>query len=85
MSEPKASGAGSSPRQSTDEVGAGAPMSAKCRVEVIGFQTRSLWCLVLSPRACRFAQPFAGRFLCCHPERERILARTLAEKPPGSH
>jgi hypothetical protein len=62
------------------ETGAGAPVPAKCRAEEFGFKVRSAWCLVKSPKRCSFAVPFAGGFICCHPQRERIVARTLAEK-----
>jgi hypothetical protein len=69
------------PPQPTPVVGAGAPIPAQCRGEAIGYEVRSVWCLVRWPRPCRFSQPFADGFLCCHPQRERIVARTRAEKP----
>jgi hypothetical protein len=85
MSKSNSSSAGSKPPRHPEEVGAGAPEPSKCRAEPIGWAPLVAWCLFESPVKCRFSEPFESRWLCCHPQRERIVARAQAEarRPPG--
>ena len=70
--------------QPTGGGGALAPDLAKCRARLIHVGLPSAWCLVRAPDKCRYSVPFAGKYICCHPQRARIVARTLAEGSRGS-
>jgi hypothetical protein len=37
------------------------------------------WCLAPQGYDCRFSQPFGDALLCCHPQRDRIVARKPAQ------
>ncbi len=86
MSESDSPNAERKPPQSIEEVGAGAPIPAICRAQLISVGHRSAWCLVEGGPRCKFSEPFANGFLCCHPQRERIILRTLVDhaspRPP---
>ena len=62
------------------EIGAGAPNPEKCQA---GRKSHGLdlpLCFVKPTPRCRFGLPFAGAYFCRHPEVERIIARTRAQK-----
>jgi hypothetical protein len=51
------------------------PDPAICRAKPAGWGDYAD-CLVDGPYLCRFALPFGFRYLCLHPERAAIIART---------
>jgi hypothetical protein len=49
---------------------------ADCRVEGIGFNFEVVFCRSDDPRHCRNAMSFGNDFVCLHPQRQEILARS---------
>ena len=64
------------------EIAVGAPEPAKCRARLIHLGRDASWCLAEPSSRCPYAIPFGATFLCVHPDRELIAARTLAEGGP---
>jgi len=62
------------------EIGAGAPDPAACRAEAIFQDAKVAWCKRGQGTVCRFSLPYGSEHVCCHPERERIVARTLVQR-----
>ena len=60
---------------SADDVGAGAPDPSACVARLILRGEPPAWCLAPLGHECRFSQPFGEALLCCHPQRDRIVAR----------
>jgi hypothetical protein len=61
-------------------IGAGAPDASKCRAVPIVDGGKNAQCITeLSPK-CGFSKTYGSGYFCEHPERERIIARTLAER-----
>jgi hypothetical protein len=79
MGEVGLSSLGSGAREPESEIGAGAPEPAQCRARFIHIEHRAAWCLCNEGPRCRFSLSFGASFLCEHPERERIIARTLGQ------
>jgi hypothetical protein len=71
----KASKGTVAPHPHEDEIGAGAPDPAKCEARTIMRGEPPAWCLAPGGRDCRFSQPFGDALLCCHPQRDAIVAR----------
>jgi hypothetical protein len=65
------------------EVGAGAPNPAKCRAKTLLGTTKLTRCLTEFPGTCLFFSRWGYAWFCKHPQRERIITRTLAEQPPA--
>ncbi len=72
--------------QGCEGIAAGAPEPVNCRAESILLGRDAAWCLTNPRRACSYALPFGSSFLCVHPDRDVIVARTRANPPsaPGS-
>jgi hypothetical protein len=62
------------------EIGAGAPDPAACRAEAIFQDAKVAWCKRGQGTVCKFSLPYGSDLVCCHPERERIVARTLGQR-----
>jgi len=59
-----------------EPIAARAPDPADCRAEPIYHGQPSAWCLATRNIHCPFSLPFADSYICTHPDRERIVART---------
>lgn len=62
------------------EIGAGLPDPAACRAEAIFQDAKVAWCKRAKGAVCKFSLPYGSDLVCCHPERERIVARTLGQR-----
>ncbi len=73
------------PGEKEPKVGVGAPAPEQCAAEMIFHGHRSAWCLSPHGPMCRHALRFGKAWICVHPQRERIAARTLERKTRGEH
>src|ERR1039457_2611557 len=71
------------PQAPTPVVNAVAPDPAKCRAEALFPGSRTARCLAEQSQTYRFFVTLDHRAMCSHPQDGRIVARTLAEKPPA--
>ena len=66
------------PSDHVNPVGVGAPEPAKCRAKHLISGKPLALCLSGSGTRCGFSSWFGDELLCYHPERGRIIQRTLA-------
>ena len=64
----------------TTEVGAGAPDPALCEVGALVPGFKGGWCLVRPIPYCPLGFAYGDGYLCRHPEIQRIIARTQAQR-----
>jgi hypothetical protein len=60
-----------------EEIGAGAPHPPKCLAKWVLGGHNAAWCLANEGHYCPFSRHFGSDLLCEHPDRERIVERTL--------
>ncbi len=63
-----------------NRIGAGAPSPPKCRAASLDGQSLLSLCLATTGECCGFASSLGDNLLCYHPERDRIVKRTLARQ-----
>jgi hypothetical protein len=61
---------------------AGSPIRDDCRAAPIGEVTAFAECLTKTGAACPHRMAFNAWLYCLHPQRELIIARTLAREEP---
>jgi hypothetical protein len=62
------------------EVGVGAPQPELCQVRAVTPDFNGGWCLVRPIPYCPLGFLYRDGYLCRHPEINRIIARTRAQK-----
>jgi hypothetical protein len=68
------------PASTASEVGAGAPEPAKCKAGRALHGLDLPLCFVKPTPNCKFGVQFARTYFCRHPQVERIIARTRAQR-----
>ncbi len=61
------------------------PDIANCRAVRFGLNDDIVYCLRDNARSCGYALAFGRSFLCLHPKRGEIVARTLASPECHEH